>query len=81
MNNSVFGKTMENVRKRGNFELVHSSKRIQKLFSSRWFKNMIPISNDLVLIEKYTKKVIKKKTSKKRLSMKRLLWKENLKLK
>ena len=58
MNNSGFGKTMENVRKRGNYELVYSAQRIEKLFSSRWFKNMIPISNDLVLIEKYTKKVM-----------------------
>ena len=57
MNNSVFGKTMENVRKRGNYELVYSSQRIEKLFSSRWFKNMILISKDLALIERYPKQV------------------------
>jgi len=55
MNNSVFGKTMENVRKRGNYELVYSAQRIEKLFSSRWFKNMILISKDLALIERYPK--------------------------
>ena len=57
MNNSVFGKTMENVRKRGNYELVYSSQRIEKLFSSRWFKNMILISKDLALIERYPKQI------------------------
>ena len=55
MNNSTFGKTMENVRKRGNYELVNSPKRLKKIISSRWFKNFIPISEDLALVEKHAK--------------------------
>ena len=46
---------MENVRKRGNYELVNSPKRLKKIISSRWFKNFIPISNELALVEKHAK--------------------------
>lgn len=53
MNNSVFGKTMENVRKRANFEIVDNQKRIKKLINSRYFKNLIIISDNLALVEKY----------------------------
>ena len=57
MNNSAFEKTMENVRKRANYELVHSSMRIKKCISSRFFKNIIIISENLAIIEKYPKTV------------------------
>jgi len=46
---------MENVRKRGNYELVSSPKRLKKIISSRWFKNFIPISEDFALVEKHAK--------------------------
>jgi len=57
MNNSAFGKTMENVRKRANYELVQSSMRIKKCISSRFFKNIIKISENLAIIEKYPKTI------------------------
>ena len=57
MNNSTVEKTMENVRKRANYELVHSSMRIKKCISSRFFKNIIVISENHAIIEKYPKTV------------------------
>ena len=40
MMNSVFGKTMENIRKRIRFELVSNSKRLRKLVSKPFFKDI-----------------------------------------
>ena len=40
MMNSVFGKTMENIRKRINFELVNDNKRLQKLINKPTFQDI-----------------------------------------
>ena len=39
MNNSVYGKTMENVRKHGDFEIVNSPERFQQLVNKPLFKH------------------------------------------
>ncbi len=48
MNNSVFGKTMENLRKRIDLELVHSKKRMVKVAAKPSFKSFCIFNEDLV---------------------------------
>jgi hypothetical protein len=52
MNNAVFGKTMENVRKRIRYELVNDKKRYQKLVNDVTFKDCDIISDNLVGISR-----------------------------
>ena len=51
MNNAVFGKTMENVRKHRNIKLVKSDKKRNKLVSEPNFHTMKLIDNNLAIIE------------------------------
>ena len=52
MNNSEYGKTMENVRKHGDYELVNTPERFQKLVNKPLFKHRYIINEDLVIVEK-----------------------------
>ena len=52
MNNSVYGKTMENVRKHGDYEIVNTPERFQKLVNIPLFKHRYIINEDLVIVEK-----------------------------
>ena len=51
MNNSVFGKTMENIRKRRDIKLVTTNKRRSKLVSEPNYHTMNYISENLSIIE------------------------------
>ena len=51
MNNAVFGKTMENVRKHRDINLVKSDKKRNKLVSEPNFHTMKLIDNNLAIIE------------------------------
>ena len=51
MNNAVFGKTMENVRKHRDIKLVKSDKKRNKLVSEPNFHTMKLIDNNLTIIE------------------------------
>ena len=51
MNNSVFGKTMENLRKRVNIQLVHEKKKLMKLTAKPGFKSFKIFNEDLAAIE------------------------------
>ena len=58
MNNSVFGKTMENVRKRVDIHLVNSEKRAAKLTSRPNFKHLTIFNEDLSAIEMKKTKIL-----------------------
>ena len=51
MNNIVFGKTMENVRKHKDIKLVTTNKEINKLVSGPNYHTLNYISEDLSIIE------------------------------
>ena len=51
MNNAVFGKTMENVRKRRDIKLVKTDKKRNKLVSAPNYHTMKLIDNNLAIIE------------------------------
>ena len=51
MNNSVFGKTMENIRKHRDIKLVTTDKKRSKLVSEQNYHTMNLISEDLSIIE------------------------------
>ena len=57
MNNSVFGKTMENIRKHRDIKLVTTNKRRSKLVSEPNYHTMNYISEDLSIIEMRRAKV------------------------
>ena len=52
LNNSVFGKTMENIRKRVDVRLVTDKKKLSKLASKPTFLNSKIFSEDLVAVHK-----------------------------
>ena len=57
MNNAVFGKTMENIRKHRDIKSVAKDKRINKLVSEPSYHTMNYISEDLSIIEMNKTKV------------------------
>ncbi|XP_075210257.1 uncharacterized protein LOC142317586 [Lycorma delicatula] len=58
MNNAVFGKCMENVRKRLNLELVSSEKRLMKLISKPSFKDRIIYDESLCAVQCAKEKIL-----------------------
>lgn len=54
---SVFGKTMENVRRHKNIELVHTEERLLKVSAKPTYKNTTIFNEDLVAVELYKAKV------------------------
>lgn len=58
MNNIVFGKTMENLRKRVDIQLVHNKKRLLKLSAKPGFKSFQIFNNDLASVELSKQKLI-----------------------
>ena len=60
MNNSVFGKTMENLRKRVDIKLIrsHEEQRLRKLIASPAFAGSTIFDNDLTAIEVHGSKLV-----------------------
>nr|DAC81291.1 TPA_asm: PolB [Ladona dragonfly adintovirus] len=61
MNNAVFGKTMENVRKRINFEIVSNEKRLRKLIASSMFLDRTIYGENLVGVHSRKRKTFMNK--------------------
>ena len=62
MNNSVFGKTMENIRKHRDIKLVTTDRKRSKLVPERNYHTVNLISEDLSIIEMKKTKVKMNKT-------------------
>ena len=58
MNNSVFGKTMKNLRKRIDIQLVHHKKRLMKLSAKPGFKSFKIFNKDLASVELIKQKLV-----------------------
>ena len=60
MNNSVFGKTMENLRKRVDIKWIrsHEEQRLRKLIASPAFAGFTIFDNDLTTIEEHESKLV-----------------------
>ena len=58
MNNAVFGKTMENLRKRVNIQLVHQKQRLHKLTMKPGFKSFKIFNEDLASVELVKQKLL-----------------------
>ena len=63
MNNSVFGKTMENVRKRTNIELVTNEKRLNKLSAKPTYVSSKVFNENLVAVHTKKEKLLLDKAS------------------
>ncbi|XP_039285401.1 uncharacterized protein LOC120351607 [Nilaparvata lugens] len=57
MNNAVFGKTMENVRKRVSMELVNDEKRLKKLIARPVYKDHIIFGENICAVTMHKEKV------------------------
>ena len=60
MNNSVFGKTMENLRKRVNIELVTNEKRLNKLSAKPTYVSNKVFNENLVAVHTKKEKLLLK---------------------
>ena len=58
MNNAVYGKTMENLRKRANVKLVNREGQALELFSQTNFKDITIYSNNFAVIQMYKKRIV-----------------------
>ena len=58
MNNAMYGKTMEDVKKHMDFELIEEPKRYEKVVKSPAFKNSNTVNEHLVGVEKLKPKAI-----------------------
>jgi len=63
MNNSVFGKTMENLRNRVNIELVSNENRLNKLSSKPTYVSSKIFNQDLVAVHTKKEKLLLDKPS------------------
>lgn len=58
MNNSVFRKLIENLRKRAYIQLVHHKKRLLKLSAKPGFKSFNTFNEDLASVESIKQKFV-----------------------